>query len=104
MTTILLKAESKDALYAALEAAGLVTWVEHDGQGQWSPLVFLDDIGPIPKATGNTVKDEFGNDQAEYVPQPGYFANIYDPITDEQKALLPVIDAPKGAMYRTKAE
>jgi hypothetical protein len=87
MTTYL-KAESETALYVALEAAGIVTLQE----GAYIPAsgVFLDIIGAISLPTGKV--DAEGN--ALSAPIPGYHANVYSSVTDEQLALLPVIEPP----------
>jgi hypothetical protein len=87
MTTYL-KATDEASLYAALEAAGIVT-LQDDA---YIPVngVFLDVIGTISMPTGKM--DAEGN--PIYAPIDGYYANIYTPVTEEQLALLPVIPTP----------
>jgi hypothetical protein len=87
MTTYL-KATDEASLYAALEAAGIVT-LQDDAYIPASG-VFLDIIGTISLPTGEV--DAEGNTLS--APIFGYYANIYTPITDEQLALLPVIEPP----------
>jgi len=94
MTTYL-KAANEAALYAALEAAGLVTAdpdAEIEGRKGYRHNVFLSVIGTISQPTGEL--DAEGN--PVYAPIEGFHANIYAPITDEQREMLPVIGAPKN--------
>jgi len=101
MTTLHLKAIDEASLYAALEAAELVTpaaFAVVEGRAGYSHNVFLTVIGLISKPNGDVDCD--GN--PIYAPIPGFHANVYDPITDAQKALLPWIDPP-AVPVRVKA-
>jgi hypothetical protein len=96
-----LQAQSEEALFAALESAGLYQKVysEFDEDGipvgdyEWSRVgqYDLDVIGTIYKPTGET--DEEGSPVMEAL--NGYHANIRG-ITDEQAALLPTIAKPNS--------
>jgi hypothetical protein len=110
-----LKAESEEALFEALENAGVtqrnydmddpanVRPADLDPEEAWVPTgeydsvpvagVDLDVIGTIWKPTGETSLDEEGNLIQVSAPLEGYHANIRG-ITPEQAALLPTIDAP----------
>ena len=99
MITHYLKAVDEAALYAALEAAGIVVanYSEFDEEGNpvGEPVYGtksgydLDIIGLIYQPQEDP--------EAEPVPEDGYFANVrswdYD-LTPEQIALLPTIPAP----------
>jgi hypothetical protein len=94
-----IKASDEQALWSALEAAGLYKKVysEFDEEGnpvgdfEWSKVgeYDLDVIGEIYKPTGEV--DEKGN--PVMAPIDGYHANIRG-ITEEQAAQLPQITAP----------
>lgn len=86
MSDFYLRAQSEQALTAALESAGIVT-VEDDGQ--WvAPGYALDAIGPISKRIG-------GTDEEPIMQQvPGYHANLRGELSDEQISKLPVIPEP----------
>jgi hypothetical protein len=97
-----IKASDEQALWSALEGAGLYKKVysEFDEEGnpvgdfEWSKVgeYDLDIIGVIYKPTGETGEDE--NGEYEIVePIDGYHANIRG-ITEEQAAQLPQITAP----------
>jgi len=116
MADYFLKATSEDALWTALESAGLAH-KEYDMDDtnnirpantgpydSWSPsgeyeweldikgsIVFL---GTLYAPTGNIVQDEFGNDEPELTALTGYHANIRATLTEDQVAALPTIDAP----------
>lgn len=82
MSDFYLRASSEQALYAALEAAGLVD-AERNPVG-----VSLDIIGPISKQVG-------GTDEAPIMQQvPGFHANLRGELSAEQIGMLPVIAAP----------
>lgn len=90
MTTYL-KATDESALYAALEAAGLVTPDADaviEGRAGYRHNVFMTVVGVIARRIGGT------DDAPVMETLDGYHANIYAPITDEQRAMLPVIAAP----------
>jgi hypothetical protein len=105
-----LQAQSEEALFAALESAGVMNKVydpedpnnqRPDDAEEWEPTgeydlypkagVDLDVIGTIYKPTNET--DEEGNPVME--PIDGFHANIRG-ITDEQAALLPTIAKPNN--------
>jgi len=100
--TYYLQAESEEALFAALESAGLYqkTYAEHDedgnpvGEFEWQRVgqYDLDIIGTIFKPTGEVLLGEDG-EYTEMEPLDGYHANIRG-ITDEQAEQLPTIEAP----------
>jgi hypothetical protein len=88
MSDFYLRAESEQALYAALESAGIVT---REDDGVWvAPGYALDVIGPISRRIGGT--DEEPIMQAI----PGFHANLRGELSAEQIDLLPVIDAPQA--------
>jgi hypothetical protein len=111
-----LQAESEEALFAALESAGVsqrhydmddfsnVRPADLDPEAQWEPTgkydslpvagVDLDVIGTIFKPTGNMIQGEDG-EYPEMEALDGYHANIRG-ITAEQAALLPTIAKPSG--------
>jgi hypothetical protein len=112
-----LQAESEEALFAALESAGVsqrhydmddfsnVRPADLDPEAQWEPTgkydslpvagVDLDVIGTIFKPTGVMLTDEEGNQYPQMEPLDGYHANIRG-ITEEQAALLPTIAKPSS--------
>jgi hypothetical protein len=109
-----LQAESEEALFAALESAGVMNKVydpedpvnqrpddaeEWESTGQYDLFpkagVDLDVIGTIWKLTGETTLDEDGNLIQVSAPVYGYHANIRG-ITAEQAALLPTIAKPNN--------
>lgn len=88
-----LKAESEEALWGALEAAGLAKKVydpddplnQPDDTEGWEPSgafdwqftgEALDVIGTIYRPTGNTLTDEEGNEYPEMTPLDGFHANL----------------------------
>ena len=109
-----LKATSEEALFEALENAGVtqrhydmddpsnVRPADLDPEAEWFPSgeydslpvagVDLDVIGPIFKRTGVMLQGEDG-EYPEMQELDGYHANIRG-ITAEQAAQLPTIDAP----------
>ena len=99
-----LKSESEEALWQALEAAGLAAKVysEFDEEGNpvgdydWQKVgeYDLDIIGAIFKPTGETGEDENGTYEI-VEPIEGYHANIRG-ITEEQAESLPTIAAPNN--------
>lgn len=114
-----LKAESEEALFEALENAG-VTQRHYDindfanvrpenAEEAWEPTgeydsvpiagVDLDVIGTIWKPTGETTTSEDGMIVPEMSMIDGYHANIRG-ITPEQAALLPTIDAPANPVRK----
>jgi hypothetical protein len=109
-----LQAQSEEALWQALEDAGVVTRVydpedpnnqRPDDAEEWEPTgeydlfpnagVDLDVIGTIWKPTGETTLDEDGNLIIVSAPLEGYHANIRG-ITAEQAAQLPTIAKPSS--------
>jgi hypothetical protein len=110
-----LKATSEEALFEALDAAGVtqrhydmddpsnVRPADLDPEAEWFPSgeydslpvagVDLDVIGTIWKPTGETTTSEDGMIVPEMSMIDGYHANIRG-ITPEQAELLPTIDAP----------
>lgn len=112
-----LQAESEEALWQALEDAGVtqrhydmddfsnVRPADLDPEAQWEPTgnydslpvagVDLDVIGTIWKPTGETTLDEEGNLIIVSAPLEGYHANIRG-ITAEQAAQLPTIAKPSS--------
>lgn len=84
-----LKATSEEALFAALEAAG-ITSDSMPNQGY-----ALDVIGTIYTPTGKIIKGEEG-EYPEMKPVPGYHANLRcEELPEDVLALLPIIEAPK---------
>lgn len=122
MATYYLKAESEQALWEALEAAGLakkeydmsdpnnvrpvVTETLHDsedhedtwvptGAWEWRSLTgMLDVIGTMYRETGNMLTDSEGNEYPETEAISGYHANLREKLTSEQVAALPTVSAP----------
>jgi hypothetical protein len=109
-----LQAESEEALFAALESAGVMNKVydpedpanqRPDDAEEWEPSgeydlfpkagVDLDVIGTIWKPTGVMLTDEEGNQYPQMEPLDGFHANIRG-ITEEQAALLPTIAKPSS--------
>ena len=112
-----LQAESEEALFAALESAGVtqrhydmddfsnVRPADLDPDEAWTPTgkydflpvagVDLDVIGTIWKPTGETTTDEDGTIMPVMSMIDGYHANIRG-ITEEQAALLPTIAKPNS--------
>jgi hypothetical protein len=115
-----LKATSEEALFAALDAAGVtqrhydmddpsnVRPADLDPDEAWEPTgeydqhpiagVDLDIIGPIFKPTGEMLLGEDGP-YPEMEQLDGYHANIRG-ITPEQAELLPTIDAPANPVRK----
>jgi hypothetical protein len=116
-----LKAESEEALFEALENAGVtqrhydmedpsnVRPADLDPEEAWTPTgeydslpvagVDLDVIGTIFVPSGVMLTDEEGNLYPEMLPAEGYHANIRG-ITPEQAELLPTIDAPANPVRK----
>ena len=116
MATYYLKATDEQALWTALETAGLAyrqwdeddplnsrpdnqddsdTWDGPSGSYTWcSDEAGLAIIGTIYAPTGNTLADDLGGQYAETAPVSGYHANLRTALTDAQVAALPTIDAP----------
>ena len=113
MATYYLKATDEQALWEALEAAGLAEkeydmsdpnnvrpdhteeeWVP-TGAYEWvSKTPMLDIIGIMHRETGNTLTDDEGNDYPETEAISGYHANLREKLTPEQVAALPTVPAP----------
>jgi hypothetical protein len=98
LTTYYLKADNKEALWTALEAAGLA-YKEYDSDNsvnyEWiSESNMLDVIGTLYRETGTMLTNNNGIDYPETVAISGYHANLRENLTDEQKAALPLVDAP----------
>jgi len=108
-----LQSQSEEALFAALESAGVMNKVydpedpanqRPDDAEEWEPSgeydlypkagVDLDVIGTIWKPTGKMLQGEDG-EYPEMEALDGYHANIRG-ITDEQAALLPTIAKPNN--------
>jgi len=108
-----LQAESEEALFAALEDAGVMNKVydpqdplniRPDDAEEWEPTgeydlfpkagIDLDIIGTIFKPTGNMIQGEDG-EYPEMEALDSYHANIRG-ITAEQAALLPTIAKPNS--------
>ena len=75
MTDMYLKAADADALYAALEAAGIVAQGEGGYHVTNAHSYALDVVGVIWRPTGKTLKTADG-DAPEMKPLPGYHANL----------------------------
>lgn len=101
MKDYFLRANTREQIDQALQAAGLLTIA--DGEPITSPEVaILDYIGQIPEETGRMIQDEDGNDYPETVLSAEYHANLRGELTPEQQALLPKIPRPKNP-YRIPA-
>lgn len=102
MTPYYIKTTDEQALWSALESAGLAkkvyAEVDEDGNGvgdyEWQRVgqYDLDIIGVIWKPTGEMLQSEDGP-YPEMQPIDGYHANIRG-ITEEQAEQLPLIEAP----------
>ena len=103
-----IKTTDETALWESLEAAGLarkeydpedplnvptaeMDWVP-TGAFKWVPLCQLDVIGTIYKVTGE--REEDGRMLPVTEALEGFHANLRGQLTEEQKAALPLIDAP----------
>lgn len=104
-----IKSTDESALWESLEAAGLA-YKEYDredplnvsngemdwvptGKFTWIPKAQLDVIGTIYKPTGET--EEIDGRQIPVMQAiDGFHANLRSQLTEEQKAALPLIDAP----------
>lgn len=75
MTDLYLKAADADALYAALEAAGIVAQGEGGYHVTDAHSYALDVVGVIWRPTGKTLKTVDG-DAPEMKPLPRYHANL----------------------------
>lgn len=104
-----IKTANEASLWEALESAGLayknydlddqlnqptgeLDWVP-TGKFTWVPKAQLDIIGTIHIATGD-VEEVDGRQVPVMEALDGYHANLRADLTEEQKALLPLIDAP----------
>lgn len=97
MRTYYLRADSAQQMGAALVASGLFDF----GSMQFAPGVDYFSIGVIQKNTGQTQQVTVGDETLTdpvFAPVPGFHANIRG-ITEEQAAMLPVIDDPKTPSY-----
>ena len=124
MATYYLKADSEQALWEALQSVGLArkefdpedelnqrpldlalgeveTW-EPTGAYEWkSNTIWLDIIGEVYQKTGATVTTDDGDEYPEFAAIEGFHANLKARLTDEQEALLPLLDAtPKTPMHK----
>jgi len=95
-----IKAESEEALWSALFAADVAFESTDEGvtyRGAKSGYA-LDVIGLIYRGTGQMVEvndpDMGTYTYEEQAPIEGFHANLRGNLTDEQKALLPLIDKP----------
>ena len=95
-----IKAENEEALWSALFAADVASESTEDGvtyRGAKEGYA-LDVIGLIYKGTGQMVEvndpDMGTYTYEEQAPIDGFHANLRGNLTDEQKALLPLIDKP----------
>lgn len=113
MATVYFKAENEEALMEALETINLAAKVYDEtdpdnqqpkGVDQWQPsgaykwvynTAKVDIIGEITQETGNTYTDEEGNEFPERVAVEGFHANVRARIRPNQRAALPIVDAPK---------
>lgn len=101
MKDYFLRANTREQIDQALQAAGLLTIA--DGEPITSPEVaILDYIGQIPEETGRTVTDEDGNEYPEMVLSAEYHANLRGTFTQDQLDRLPIIPWPKNP-YRIPA-
>ena len=104
-----IKTTDETALWESLEAAGLarkeydpedplnvpngdMDWVP-TGNFKWVPLCQLDVIGTIYVLTGETETID-GKELPVSQAIDGFHANLRGELTEEQKAALPLIDAP----------
>jgi hypothetical protein len=116
MQTYYLKATDEQALWTALETAGLAykhydpedplnsrpsdldpdtDWDGPSGAYSWvSKVNGLDVIGIMSRQTGNTITDSNGLEAAETEAISGYHANLRANLTSTQEEALPIIDAP----------
>ena len=123
MATYYLKATDEQALWEALEAAGLsekeydmsdpnnvrpeTPEVLHDSpdhtEEEWVPTgayewvrktPMLDVIGIMHRETGDMLTDDEGNEYPETEAISGYHANLRANLTPEQVAVLPTVPAP----------
>jgi len=86
-----LKADSEDALNAALLDAGI--YAEGEEGFTLAAPVALDVIGIIYQPTGD-MQEVDGMEMPVMAPIDGYHANLRGNLTAEQVAKLPIIDAP----------
>lgn len=112
MATYYLKADDKQSLYEALEAANLATrdydLSDADNQRppelapeeEWSPsgtyrwrllTPTLDEIGILCEPTGTTLTDDDGHEYPETQEIAGYHANLQANLDAAQKAALPIM-------------
>ena len=116
MATYYLKATDEQALWNAMETAGLAykdydpddplnqrpddldmeeEWDGPTGAYEWRSLSnMLDIIGTMYRETGTMLTDGEGMEYPEMEAVDGYHANLREELTDEQVAALPTVDAP----------
>jgi hypothetical protein len=116
MATYYLKATDEQALWEAMETAGLAykdydpedplnsrpadldmdaEWDGPSGAYEWrSETPMLDIIGTMYRATGTMLTTEDGMEYPEMEAIDGYHANLREELTAEQEAALPTVDAP----------
>lgn len=85
-----LRADSREIIDQALQAAGLLTYI--DGEPSYAAAV--DYVGAIYRPTGSLIADEDGGEYPEMKPIVGYHVNLRGDLTEAQIALLPIIDPP----------
>lgn len=117
MAKYYLKATDEQALWTALESAGIAQKqydpedddnirpeiTSDDVVQDWSPSgaytwthggYDLDIVGVIYSETGNTLTDDDGLEYPEMTALSGFHANLRADLTADQVAALPTIDAP----------
>jgi len=126
VATYYLKADDKQSLYEALEAANLATrdydltdannqrptdlapedeWTP-SGAYKWRLLTpTLDEIGVLTEPTGTMLVDDDGHEYPETQQKAGYHANLQANLNTEQKAVLPIMrPAPKNPVRKWAGE
>ena len=118
MANYYLKADSENALWEALVAAGLAekeydeddeanirpegaaeNW-EPTGSYGYIPLCKIDVIGTMYQPTGNQVEDQYGTLIEETAAVDGYHANLQAALNSSQKAALPILNKVPSTPYR----
>jgi len=116
MATYYLKATDEQALWAAMETAGLAykdydpddplnqrpddldmeeEWDGPTGAYEWRSLSnMLDIIGTMYRETGTMLTTDDGMEYPETEAIDGYHANLREVLTDAQEAALPTVAAP----------
>ena len=116
MATYYLKAANEQALWEAMETAGLAykdydpddplnsrpadlemdaEWAGPSGAYEWRSLSnMLDIIGTMYRETGNMLTTDDGMEYPETEAIDGYHANLREVLTDAQEAALPTVTAP----------